>query len=126
VEYISRDWREARVGLRLTWWTRNYVGTIFGGSIYASIDPIYMLLFIQVLGPQYIVWDKAATIRFKKPGRGKLTAHFLITEEEIQAVKEAAARERSVDRVYVVEYKDQDGVVCAQIEKTLYFRRKEA
>jgi hypothetical protein len=99
------------------------VGTIFGGSIYGAIDPIYMLLLINILGPGYIVWDKAASIRFKKPGRGTLEARFRVSEDEIAAIREIAAREKSVDRVYTVELKDRDGIVCASIEKTVYIRR---
>ena len=126
VTFLSRDWREAVVRLKLNWRTRNYVGTIFGGSLYGAIDPIYMLLLINILGPGYVVWDKAACIRFKKPGRGTLEARFRVSEDEIAAIRELAAREKSVDRVYTVELKDRDGVVCASIEKTVYIRRVSA
>jgi acyl-coenzyme A thioesterase PaaI-like protein len=126
VTFISHDWRDAAVRLKLSLRTRNYVGTIFGGSIYGAIDPIYMLLLINILGPGYIVWDKAASIRFKKPGRGTLEARFHISEDEVAAIRELAAREKSVDRVYTVEFKDRDGVVCASIEKTVYIRRAAA
>jgi acyl-coenzyme A thioesterase PaaI-like protein len=123
VTFISGDWREAVVRLKLNWRTRNYVGTIFGGSIYGAIDPIYMLLLINILGPGYIVWDKAASIRFKKPGRATLEARFRVSEDEIAAIREIAAREKSVDRVYTIELKDRDGIVCASIEKTVHIRR---
>lgn len=76
IEYISDDWHEARVRLPLSWRTRNYVGTIYGGSIYASIDPIYMLMLMHILGKGYVVWDKAANVRFRKPGRTTLWADF--------------------------------------------------
>src|SRR5271155_5915288 len=72
--YIADDWREVRVEIPLTVRTRNYVGTIFGGSMYGAVDPIYMLMLIRRLGPDYLVWDKAATIEFKKPGRETLHA----------------------------------------------------
>ena len=124
VTYLSGDWREARVSLRLSPRTRNYVGTIFGGSLYGAVDPIYMLMLLKILGPEYVVWDKSAAIRFKKPGKGKLEAHFLLTEEEIAGIREAAAREKSIDRVYTVEFKDAAGTVYASIEKTIYIKRK--
>ena len=126
ITFISRDWREAVVRLKLNWRTRNYVGTIFGGSIYGAVDPIYMLMLINILGPGYVVWDKAASIRFRKPGRGTLEARFRVSEDEIAAIRELAAREKSVDRVYTVELKDREGVVCASIEKTVYIRRVSA
>ena len=124
VTFISSDWRQATVRLKLGLRTRNYVGTIFGGSLYGAIDPIYMLMLIKILGPAYMVWDKAATIRFKKPGRGILEAQFLITEEEIAMIRDLASQARSIDRVYPVEFKDRDGQIVAQIEKTIYVRRK--
>ena len=124
VTFIASDWRQATVRLKLGLRTRNYVGTIFGGSLYGAIDPIYMLMLIKILGPAYMVWDKAATIRFKKPGRGILEAQFLITEEEIAMIRDLASQARSIDRVYPVEFKDRDGQIVAQIEKTIYVRRK--
>lgn len=126
VTYIAADWREIHVKLRLNWRTRNYVGTIFGGSLYGAVDPFYMIMLIKLLGPEYIVWDKAATIRFRKPGRATLTARFVIADEELAAIRAAAAVRPSVDRTYTVELRDAAGVVHATIEKTVYIRRKDA
>lgn len=124
VRYISDDFREVRVEIPLSWRTRNYVGTIFGGSIYGAIDPIYMLMLIHILGPEYTVWDKAAKIRFRKPGKGSLFADFSLSTDEIGEIKRLAETERSVDRIYGVELKDPSGIVHAQIEKTLYIAKK--
>lgn len=124
VIYIAGDWHEVRVKLPLNWRTRNYVGTIYGGSIYGAIDPIYMLMLMRILGPEYVVWDKAANVRFRKPGKTTLFADFLLTPEEISEIKELAANSRSIDRVYNVELRDKDGVLHAQIEKTLYISKK--
>ena len=124
VTFIAGDWRQANVRLKLGIRTRNYVGTIFGGSMYGAIDPIYMLMLIKILGPAYVVWDKAANIRFKKPGRGTLEAQFLVTEEEIATIRELSSQATSIDRVYPVEFKDRDGQVIASIDKTIYIRRK--
>ena len=124
VTYIADDWHEVRVKLPLNWRTRNYVGTIYGGSIYGAIDPIYMLMLIKILGPGYTVWDKAAGIRFRKPGRDTLFARFVLDAKEINEIKELTENERSIDRVYNMELKDAGGVVHAQIEKTIYISRK--
>ena len=124
VTYIASDFREVRVELPLSWRTRNYVGTIFGGSLYGAVDPHYMIMLIRILGPEYVVWDKAATIRFKKPGRGTLDAQFLVTEEEIARIRELCSQAKSIDRVYPVEFKDRDGQVIASIDKTIYVKRK--
>jgi hypothetical protein len=126
VTYMSGDWREVHVKLPLNWRTRNYVGTIFGGSLYGAVDPHYMIMLIKILGPDYVVWDKAATIRFKKPGRGTLHARFVIPEEEIQTICRRLETEASVDRIYRVDLVDEAGVVHAEVEKTVYIRRKDA
>ena len=120
VTFISHDHREIRIKIPLSWRTRNYVGTIYGGSLYAGIDPIYMLMLIKNLGKKYIVWDKAATIRFKRPGKETLYADFKITEEELSEIKEILQTKKSVDRFYIVQLKDKNGKVHCQIEKTLY------
>ena len=126
VTYIAGDFREARVELPLCWRTRNYVGTIFGGSLYGSVDPMYMIMLIKILGPGYTVWDKAATIRFVKPGRSRLYARFLLEEEEIQMIRRLTETAPSVDRVYRVDLKDAAGVMHASVEKTIYIRRNDA
>jgi acyl-coenzyme A thioesterase PaaI-like protein len=126
VTYIAGDFREARVELPLSWRTRNYVGTIFGGSLYGSVDAMYMIMLIKILGPDYTVWDKAATIRFVRPGRSRLYARFLIDEEEIQTIRRLTETAPSVDRVYRVDLKDAAGVVHASVEKTIYIRRNDA
>ena len=125
VVYIADDYRQIRVKIPLSWRTRNYVGTIYGGSLYAGIDPIYMLMLIKILGRGYIVWDKAAKIRFKRPGKETLFADFLLTEDEIGEIKRLLETEKSIDRVYNVELVEKNGKVHALIEKTLYIARKE-
>ncbi len=123
ITYIAGDYREMHVKLPLNWRTRNYVGTIFGGSLYGAVDPHYMIMLIKILGRGYVVWDKAATIRFRKPGRGTLYARFLISEEEIAEIRRLLETELSIDRLYQVELKDAEGVVHAVVDKTIYIRR---
>jgi acyl-coenzyme A thioesterase PaaI-like protein len=124
IAYIAADYREVRVRLPLSWRTRNYVGTIFGGSLYGAVDPIFMIMLIQLLGRDYIVWDKSATIRFRKPGRTTLYATFTIGEAELEAIRLATANGEPVDRVYHVDLADEQGVVHASVEKVIYVRRK--
>lgn len=125
LKYIAEDWSEVRLDLPLSWRTRNYVGTIFGGSIYSAVDPIYMLMLIHRLGPDFVVWDKSATIQFRKPGRETLHARFLVVDEELAAVRAALESQRSIDRNYAVDLVDGSGTVCATVEKIIYIRRRE-
>jgi acyl-coenzyme A thioesterase PaaI-like protein len=125
VTYIAHDWREVRVEIPLSRRTRNYVGTIFGGSMYGAIDPIYMLMLIRCLGAGYVVWDKTATIRFLRPGRSTLRANFKLPVEETDAIRGALESAKSVDRVYTVGLVDGQGTVCAEVDKTLYVRKRD-
>jgi acyl-coenzyme A thioesterase PaaI-like protein len=126
ITYIAADWREVRLKVPLSWRTRNYVGTIFGGSMYGAVDPLYMIMLIRALGPEYVVWDRAASIRFRRPGRSTLYARFTLDDAELDAIRGALRGQRSIDRVYRVELKDAAGTVCADVEKVVYVARKEA
>jgi acyl-coenzyme A thioesterase PaaI-like protein len=125
ITYIARDFREIRIRLPLSWRTRNYVGTIFGGSMYGAVDPVYMVMLIRNLGRGYVVWDKAASIRFRRPGRTTLFARFVIDAAELDEIRDRLTRETAVDRTYTVELIDADGVVHATVEKVLHVRRKK-
>lgn len=124
VTYISADWSELRLEIPRNWRTRNYVGTIFGGSMYGAVDPMYMIMLIKRLGPEYIVWDKAATIQFKKPGKCKLFACFKISDEEVQFIQQELKSGRSMERVYPLDITDLEGQVYVKVTKTIYIRRK--
>jgi acyl-coenzyme A thioesterase PaaI-like protein len=124
VTYIAADFREVRIRLPLSWRTRNLVGTIFGGSLYGAADPIFMIMLMRLLGPDYIVWDKVATIRFRKPGRTTLHATFIIDDSELDAIRSATAGGESVDRTYRVDLVDDQGVVHAAVEKVIYVKRR--
>ena len=126
ITYIAADLREVRVRLPLSWQTRNYVGTLFGGAMYGAIDPIYMVMLIKLLGRDYVVWNRSATIRFKRPGRTTLHATFRIDVAETDAIRAALRETRSIDRVYRVELVDEAGEVHAEADETLYIARKEA
>jgi Domain of unknown function (DUF4442) len=125
VTRISDDFRELEVEMPLRFYNRNYVGTHFGGSLYSMCDPFYMLMLINILGPGYIVWDKAAAIRFKKPGKGVVKASFQLTEAQITEIRAAAETQPKVEPQFQVVIKDSEGSVVAEIDKLLYVRKKE-
>lgn len=101
----------------------NYVGTHFGGSLYSMCDPFFMFLLMKHLGNDYIVWDKAASIDFVKPGTGTVTARFHIPPEEIATIKQEIAQVRKMDRIYRCDVLDDKGEVVAKMTKTLYIRQ---
>ena len=124
LRYMSKDFRKCDVEMKLTFYNKNYVGTQFGGSLYSMTDPWYMLMLIKNLGQDYIVWDKAAHIRFRKPGRGNVFAHFEITQEVIDDIKSEVETSVKMDKHFKVEIRDEDDQVIAEVEKVIYIRKK--
>lgn len=113
------------VTMPLTKLNKNYVGTHFGGSLYAMVDPFYMFLLMHKLGDDYIVWDKAASIDFVAPGRGLVRAIMQIDDAEIATIRELAAIGKAVFRTYPVEILAEDGSLVAKVDKVLYIRLKK-
>lgn len=127
VAYIAPDWSELRVRLPLSLRTRNYVGTIFGGSIYGAVDPFLMLMLLRRLGPGYVVWDKAASIRFRRPGTRTLHAIFRLSDAELAQIRAAVDEAGgTLDRTWTIELVDPDGEVCATVEKVIYVATRDA
>lgn len=124
LEKMSKDFRHARVSMKLTFYNKNYMGTQFGGSLYAMVDPWYMLMLIKNLGDDYIVWDKAATINFRKPGRGTVYAEFNLTDDHLNEIKKHLETTNKMDYVFKVEIKDDAGKLIADVDKVLYIRKK--
>ena len=124
IEYIAADWREVRIRLPLSWRTRNYVGTIFGGSMSAALDPIYMVMLITLLGPDYVVWDKSATMRFLRPGRSTLRATFRIQDQDLDAISAAVATDGRHDHPFRVDLVDHSGTITASCEKLVSIRAR--
>jgi uncharacterized protein DUF4442 len=112
------------VEMKLRFWNRNYVGTHFGGSLYSMTDPFYMLMLIENLGRDYIVWDKSAAIRFKRPGRGKVLAAFRLSDEQIEGIRQALTTQEKVEPEFMVEVRDETGAVVAEVQKVLHVRKK--
>jgi acyl-coenzyme A thioesterase PaaI-like protein len=113
-----------RVELPLTALNRNIVGVHFGGSLYAMCDPWFMLILMRALGRDYIVWDKAASIRFLQPGRGAVTATFHIPPERIVEIRQAADSGQKTEPTFTVEVLDSQGGAVARVEKLLYVKKK--
>ena len=124
VTFIRHDFMEVRIKLPLWWRTRNYVGTIYGGSIYASVDPFYMMMLMQCLGPRYTVWDKAAAVRVRRPGRTTLFATFVLEDSLLDGIRDELEVVDKLDRHFTVELTDAAGEVHAVVEKTVNIRRR--
>lgn len=122
--FWSGDSREVQLRLRRNVWTYNYVGTIFGGSMFAASDPFYMLMLLQVLGNRYVVWDKSASIRFRKPGRTTLYMRYELTDEGIDAIRRDVAANGQTERTFTLQWVDAAGVMHAEIERRCYIADK--
>ena len=124
VTAVTADYRHARVELRMRPWNRNYVGTHFGGSLFAMTDPFWMLLVMQSLGRDYIVWDRAGAIEFVKPGRGTVHARFDLEDATLDELRNATAGGAKALHWFATDVIDAGGYVVARMRKQLYIRRK--
>ncbi len=118
---ISKDWKLVKLRLRRNMWTYNFVGTIFGGSMFAASDPFYMLMLLHILGKKnFVVWDKAATIKFIAPGRTTLYTDLILTEADIEMVREGIKNNGFIVFDKTIEWKDASGKIHAVITRTIY------
>lgn len=126
VKEVQPDIKRIVVEMKQHWWNTNYVGTHFGGNLYAMTDPFYMFILLNELKEEHIIWDQSADINFLKPGKGTVTAEFLIDEKQFAEIKAKALKEFSHSIYFKVEIKDKKKEVIATVKKTLYIRRKDA
>lgn len=117
---------EFEVSMPLRFYNKNYVGSHYGGSLYSMCDPFYMLILMDKLGGKYLVWDKAANIKFKKPGKGIVKAHFQIPDSKVEEIKKIVESDGKFEPVFEVEVKDEHGDTVALVEKTLWVKKKDA
>ncbi len=123
--FISPDALEVRSRLKLHWWNKNIVGTQFGGALFTMTDPICMIVLMENLGPDYVVWDKGASIRFKNPGRSDVHTRFALTSEQIDALRATADAEERVEPTYAVQILDTNGLLIAEVSKLMFIQRKD-
>jgi len=126
IKRLDPDWKAIDVEMKLRFWNTNYVGTHYGGSLYSMTDPFYMLMLMENLGRDYIVWDKSATIRFKKPGKGRVMAAFRLTDEQLEGIRQSLKAQEKIEPSFTVEVKDEGGTVVAEVLKVLHVKRKSA
>ncbi|QTA81879.1 DUF4442 [Desulfonema limicola] len=125
VRHIASDYSKINVEMKLRFFNRNYMGTHFGGSLYAMIDPFYALMLIKKLGPGYAVWDKSAAINFIKPGTGTVRADFSIDEQTIEHIKDKTSAGEKYCPDFSLDIFNQQDQVVAKAVKTLYIRKKK-
>lgn len=125
IRFISSDWQEVHISLKRKLRTGNLVGSVFGGSIYSATDPIYMTQLLFILGKEYVVWDKSAEIKFKKPIYKKVHIRFEITDKQIAEIKEIVARDGRCNYTFTTHFENQKGEVFAEVTKQLFISTKE-
>jgi acyl-coenzyme A thioesterase PaaI-like protein len=125
IREVADDGHEVVVDMRLRFWNRNTWGAHFGGSLYAMCDPFFALILIAQLGPEYIVWDKAASIDFKRPGKGRVSATFRIERARVSEIKRLADTHGKTEPEFRVDVLDEEGKLVAQVDKRVYVRKKK-
>jgi len=124
VTRLQPDWKAVDVEMKLRFWNSNYVGTHFGGSLYAMTDPFYMLMLIENLGQDYIVWDKSASVRFRQPGKGKVFAAFRLSDQQVEELRRELKTQEKIEPIFAVNVKDESGAVIAEVQQVLHIRKR--
>lgn len=126
VQYINHDFTKIDVTMSLGIRNSNYVGTHFGGNIFAMTDPFYMIMIMNNIGRSYYVWDKSAEIQFLKPGRGILTAEFRLTVDDFEMIHDEIAKSEKGKFLLkkTVQVLDSEKDVVAQVDKVIYIKKK--
>jgi hypothetical protein len=83
-----------------------------------------MILVMECLGRDYVVWDKAATIDFVAPGREDVYAEFTVEDSVLDELRAATANGEKHLRWFDVDVKTAGGELVARVRKQLYVRRK--
>ena len=125
VKHIAPDRKSVDVEMKLSWWNANYVGTHFGGWLFAMTDAFYMFMLMANLGRDYLLWDKAPSIRYRKPEKGTVRAEFRLTDSPLDDIHVKLKTLPKHEPTFRVEVKDGKGTVIAEREKLLYVHKKE-
>lgn len=126
VDSVSQDWKELKVSMKLKWYNKNALGTHFGGSLLSMTDPHYVLMLMNILGRDYIVWDKSESIDFLKPGVDKVSVTFKISDEMIEDIKQKTANGDKYLPTFDLDILDNNQNIIAKVHKTLYIRKKKS
>ncbi len=121
---VSDDLHFVKIKIPLNWKNRNFVGTIFGGSMLSATDPIYMIQLMNILGEDYIVWDKEASINYKRPGKETIYCEFTFTKDEIKTIKKNIASDGEMNILKTSTLIDKKGNTIAELRKTIYVANK--
>lgn len=123
---VSEDLHSVKVKIKLSYKNSNYVGSIFGGSLFSATDPIFMIQLMNILGTDYVVWDKAATIKFKRPAKETCYVDFVFTDDEIEIIKKDVAENKEIDLIKNIKLTNKENsIVFAEVLKTIYVADKE-
>ncbi|WP_298721866.1 DUF4442 domain-containing protein [uncultured Oceanisphaera sp.] len=125
IEQLSHDYSYCRVGLVLRWWNKNANGTQYGGSLFSMTDPLYSMLLMALLGPDYLVWDRAGSVTFLKPGRGRVYADIHLSRERLDEILRATEGGEKYFPRFRINIVDEQGNLVAEVERTLYVRKKQ-
>ena len=122
---VSNDLLYVQIKLPISYKNKNYVNSIFGGSLFSSVDPIPMIQLINLIGNDYVVWDKSSEIYFRKPAKENLFAEFIFTNVEIDEIKKKIRTENEIDIVKNTSLTNKEKtIVYCEVKKTIYIAKK--
>lgn len=124
VAYISPDLTHVRVRLPMARRTRNFVGSLYGGSLFAVTDGVHVAMLLTLMERNVIIWDKAASIRYRRPAYTTLYADFRLAADELEQIEQELDAQHETSRRYTIELKDDLGNIYTVVERMVYIADK--
>ena len=126
IKKIHADFKQADIRISKSFLNMNGNKSIFGGTIFSSIDPIHTLLLDQILKqkgiPKTVAWLKSANISYLKPAKKHLSFSVRLHDEDINAALTEVKLQGKVVKTFVIDIVDVDGLLCAQSNNEIYIR----
>ncbi|AFU02935.1 PaaI family thioesterase [Nocardia brasiliensis] len=126
VTEIADDWTTATIRLKVNRLNQNIMGAAFGGSLSAMTGPLFMVLLMQQIGPEYRVWDTEGTIKFIRPGKGTLTSRVTVPPAVVEQIRNETADGAKSLTWFETEIIDAGGATVAVAHRQVYARKKPA
>ncbi len=126
ITHVSTDLLTIKVKLPISYKNKNYVNSIFGGSLFSAVDPIPMVQLINLIGDEYIVWDKSAEIFFKRPAKEHVYATFTYSKDELTQIKTDVEKHNEIEITKVTQLTNHNqSTLFCEVKKTIYIANKD-
>lgn len=126
IKNILEGFRGVDVKISKSFLNINTNRTVFGGTIFSALDPLYPILMDQIFKSKGInktvAWLKSAKIEYRKPGTTNLSFAIRLQEDEIDEALATIRTTGRVIKVFKTEVYDTAKTLIAVSYNEIYIR----